>query len=104
MGNSYAGQLKTTRFEEVLHNCIEASLQSNNLVPRPVFSRLYLEAGQQLSSLEGKGFLHWNEQAFSQSNAFILVTVIIYYYPMPLTLAKNKNQIDTVTAKTDLLK
>ncbi|XP_053565649.1 protein GREB1 [Bombina bombina] len=53
MGNSYAGQLKTTRFEEVLHNSIEASLLSNNLVPRPIFSQLYLEAEQQLSSLEG---------------------------------------------------
>ncbi|XP_069584206.1 protein GREB1 [Ranitomeya imitator] len=53
MGNSYAGQLKTTRFEEVLHNSIEASLRSNNLVPRPIFSQLYLEAEQQLSSQEG---------------------------------------------------
>ncbi|KAM9054400.1 protein GREB1 isoform 1-T1 [Megaptera novaeangliae] len=53
MGNSYAGQLKTTRFEEVLHNSIEASLRSNSLVPRPVFSQLYLEAEQQLSALEG---------------------------------------------------
>ncbi|XP_061478733.1 protein GREB1 isoform X3 [Rhineura floridana] len=53
MGNSYAGQLKTTRFEEVLHNSIEASLRSSNVVPRPVFSQLYLEAEQQLSSLEG---------------------------------------------------
>ncbi|NXC40777.1 GREB1 protein, partial [Penelope pileata] len=52
MGNSYAGQLKTTRFEEVLHNSIEASLRSNNLVPKPIFSQLYLEAEQQLSSLE----------------------------------------------------
>ncbi|NXY29223.1 GREB1 protein, partial [Pomatorhinus ruficollis] len=52
MGNSYAGQLKTTRFEEVLHNSIEASLRSNNLVPRPIFSQLYLDAEQQLSSLE----------------------------------------------------
>ncbi|XP_041043354.1 protein GREB1 [Carcharodon carcharias] len=50
MGNSYAGQLKTTRFEEVLHNSIEASLRSNNLVPRPVFSQLYLEAEHQLVS------------------------------------------------------
>ncbi|XP_044910870.1 protein GREB1 isoform X4 [Felis catus] len=55
MGNSYAGQLKTTRFEEVLHNSIEASLRSNSLVPRPVFSQLYLEAEQQLSTLEGGG-------------------------------------------------
>uniref|UniRef100_A0A480ZFI0 Protein GREB1 isoform X1 n=1 Tax=Sus scrofa TaxID=9823 RepID=A0A480ZFI0_PIG len=55
MGNSYAGQLKTTRFEEVLHSSIEASLRSNSLVPRPVFSQLYLEAEQQLSALEGGG-------------------------------------------------
>ncbi|CAH2246097.1 Hypothetical predicted protein [Pelobates cultripes] len=53
MGNSYAGQLKTTRFEEVLHNSIEASLRSNTLVPRPIFSQLYLEAEQQLTSLDG---------------------------------------------------
>ncbi|XP_021104058.1 protein GREB1 [Heterocephalus glaber] len=53
MGNSYSGHLKSTRFEEVLHNSIEASLRSNTLVPRPVFSQLYLEAEQQLSSLEG---------------------------------------------------
>ncbi|XP_041928753.1 protein GREB1 isoform X1 [Alosa sapidissima] len=44
MGNSYAGQLRTTRFEEVLHSSIEASLRSNTVVPRPVFSQLYLEA------------------------------------------------------------
>ncbi|OWK10775.1 GREB1 [Cervus elaphus hippelaphus] len=71
MGNSYAGQLKTTRFEEVLHNSIEASLRSNSLVPRPVFSQLYLEAEQQLSALEGfsgncvgcgkKGFCYFTE-------------------------------------------
>lgn len=53
MGNSYAGQLKSTRFEEVLHSSIEASLRSSSLVPRPVFSQLYLEAEQQLSALEG---------------------------------------------------
>ncbi|XP_013929842.1 PREDICTED: protein GREB1-like, partial [Thamnophis sirtalis] len=52
MGNSYAGQLNSTRFEEVLHNSIEASLRSSNLVPRPIFSQLYLEAERQLSSLE----------------------------------------------------
>ncbi|KAM4602925.1 protein GREB1 [Polymixia lowei] len=43
MGNSYAGQLRTTRFEEVLHNSIEASLRSNTVVPRPVFTQLYLD-------------------------------------------------------------
>uniref|UniRef100_A0A8C9YE64 Growth regulating estrogen receptor binding 1 n=1 Tax=Sander lucioperca TaxID=283035 RepID=A0A8C9YE64_SANLU len=49
MGNSYAGQLRTTRFEEVLHNSIEASLRSNTVVPRPVFSQLYLESEQPLA-------------------------------------------------------
>ncbi|XP_041857099.1 protein GREB1 isoform X2 [Melanotaenia boesemani] len=49
MGNSYAGQLRTTRFEEVLHNSIEASLRSNTIVPRPVFSQLYLETEQSLA-------------------------------------------------------
>ncbi|CAG5853662.1 unnamed protein product [Menidia menidia] len=48
MGNSYAGQLRNTRFEEVLHNSIEASLRSNTIVPRPVFSQLYLETEQSL--------------------------------------------------------
>uniref|UniRef100_A0A8P4KDX6 Growth regulating estrogen receptor binding 1 n=1 Tax=Dicentrarchus labrax TaxID=13489 RepID=A0A8P4KDX6_DICLA len=49
MGNSYAGQMRTTRFEEVLHNSIEASLRSNTVVPRPVFSQLYLETEQPLA-------------------------------------------------------
>ncbi|KAM3626089.1 uncharacterized protein V6R79_022341 [Siganus canaliculatus] len=49
MGNSYAGQLRTTRFEEVLHNSIEASLRSNTVVPRPVFTQLYLETEQPLA-------------------------------------------------------
>lgn len=56
MGNSYAGQLRTTRFEEVLHYSIEASLRSNNVVPRPVFSQLYLEPERRtLLFREGKG-------------------------------------------------
>lgn len=46
MGNSYAGQQQTKRFEEILHNSIEASLRSNTIVPRPVFSQLYLETEQ----------------------------------------------------------
>ncbi|XP_051780863.1 protein GREB1 [Erpetoichthys calabaricus] len=54
MGNSYAGLPKTTRFEEVLHNSIEASLRSSNLVPRPVFSQLYLEAEQKSLPHEGR--------------------------------------------------
>uniref|UniRef100_A0A3P8PKH5 Growth regulating estrogen receptor binding 1 n=1 Tax=Astatotilapia calliptera TaxID=8154 RepID=A0A3P8PKH5_ASTCA len=49
MGNSYAGQLRTTRFEEVLHNSIEASLRSDTIIPRPVFSQLYLETEQPLA-------------------------------------------------------
>ncbi|XP_073535238.1 GREB1-like protein isoform X2 [Phyllobates terribilis] len=44
MGNSYAGQLKSARFEEALHNSIEASLRCNSVVPRPVFSQLYLNS------------------------------------------------------------
>nr|XP_033789817.1 LOW QUALITY PROTEIN: GREB1-like protein [Geotrypetes seraphini] len=46
MGNSYAGQLKSARFEEALHNSIEASLRCNSVVPRPVFSQLYLNTDQ----------------------------------------------------------
>ncbi|KAG7229257.1 hypothetical protein INR49_012915 [Caranx melampygus] len=43
MGNSYAGQLKSARFEEVLHNSIEASLRSSGGDPQPIFTQLYLE-------------------------------------------------------------
>uniref|UniRef100_A0A8C9PZL8 GREB1 like retinoic acid receptor coactivator n=1 Tax=Spermophilus dauricus TaxID=99837 RepID=A0A8C9PZL8_SPEDA len=46
MGNSYAGQLKSARFEEALHNSIEASLRCSNVVPRPIFSQLYLDPEQ----------------------------------------------------------
>uniref|UniRef100_A0A4W2BUT2 Uncharacterized protein n=1 Tax=Bos indicus x Bos taurus TaxID=30522 RepID=A0A4W2BUT2_BOBOX len=46
MGNSYAGQLKSARFEEALHNSIEASLRCSNVVPRPIFSQLYLDTDQ----------------------------------------------------------
>ncbi|KAM3928146.1 GREB1-like protein isoform 2-T3 [Leptodactylus fuscus] len=53
MGNSYAGQLKSARFEEALHNSIEASLRCNSLVPRPVFSQLYLNAETSTSSADG---------------------------------------------------
>uniref|UniRef100_A0A8C1JL85 GREB1-like protein n=1 Tax=Cyprinus carpio TaxID=7962 RepID=A0A8C1JL85_CYPCA len=35
MGNSYAGQLKSARFEEALHNSIEASLRSSGGDPQP---------------------------------------------------------------------
>ncbi|XP_063779642.1 GREB1-like protein [Pseudophryne corroboree] len=53
MGNSYAGQLKSARFEEALHNSIEASLRCNSVVPRPVFSQLYLTADNPTFSPEG---------------------------------------------------
>ncbi|XP_036941082.1 GREB1-like protein isoform X3 [Acanthopagrus latus] len=43
MGNSYAGQLKSARFEEALHNSIEASLRSSNGDPQPIFTQLYLD-------------------------------------------------------------
>ncbi|XP_028282946.1 GREB1-like protein isoform X4 [Parambassis ranga] len=43
MGNSYAGQLKSARFEEALHNSIEASLRSSSGDPQPIFTQLYLE-------------------------------------------------------------
>ncbi|XP_029930895.1 GREB1-like protein isoform X2 [Myripristis murdjan] len=46
MGNSYAGQLKSARFEEALHNSIEASLRSNSGDPQPIFTQLYLEPEQ----------------------------------------------------------
>uniref|UniRef100_A0A8C2ENC0 Growth regulating estrogen receptor binding 1 n=1 Tax=Cyprinus carpio TaxID=7962 RepID=A0A8C2ENC0_CYPCA len=54
MGNSYTGHLQSTRFEEVLHNSIEASLRSNTVVPRPVFTQLYLEAEQRPYSHDGE--------------------------------------------------
>ncbi|KAM8877777.1 LOW QUALITY PROTEIN: protein GREB1 [Synchiropus picturatus] len=49
MGNSPAGLLRTTRFDQVLHNYIEASLRSSTAAPRPIFAQLYLEAEQPLS-------------------------------------------------------
>uniref|UniRef100_A0A8C1JN23 GREB1-like protein n=1 Tax=Cyprinus carpio TaxID=7962 RepID=A0A8C1JN23_CYPCA len=52
MGNSYAGQLKSARFEEALHNSIEASLRSSGGDPQPVFTQLYLEPDQYPSNLQ----------------------------------------------------
>ncbi|XP_062850620.1 GREB1-like protein isoform X2 [Trichomycterus rosablanca] len=52
MGNSYAGQLKSARFEEALHNSIEASLRSSNGDPQPIFTQLYLEPDQYSTSLD----------------------------------------------------
>ncbi|XP_077022495.1 GREB1-like protein isoform X2 [Tamandua tetradactyla] len=53
MGNSYAGQLKSARFEEALHNSIEASLRCSSVGPRPIFSQLYLAPDQHPFSSAG---------------------------------------------------
>ncbi|KAM3866398.1 GREB1-like protein [Diretmus argenteus] len=52
MGNSYAGQLKSARFEEALHNSIEASLRSSSGDPQPIFTQLYLEPEQYPGNME----------------------------------------------------
>lgn len=54
MGNSYAGQLKSARFEEALHNSIEASLRSNSGDPQPIFTQLYLEPEPYAGNTEGR--------------------------------------------------
>lgn len=54
MGNSYAGQLKSARFEEALHNSIEASLRSSSGDPQPIFTQLYLEPDHYHSNTEGE--------------------------------------------------
>ncbi|KAL7880884.1 hypothetical protein SRHO_G00031380 [Serrasalmus rhombeus] len=54
MGNSYAGQLKSARFEEALHNSIEASLRSSTGDPQPIFTQLYLEPDQYPTNLDDK--------------------------------------------------
>ncbi|XP_058255959.1 protein GREB1 [Hemibagrus wyckioides] len=69
MGNSYAGQLHTTRFEEVLHYSIEASLRSNNVVPRPVFSQLYLEPERRPLSREGQMENEEDDEDGSETNS-----------------------------------
>uniref|UniRef100_A0A8C4ZCY2 GREB1-like protein n=1 Tax=Gadus morhua TaxID=8049 RepID=A0A8C4ZCY2_GADMO len=53
MGNSYAGQLKSARFEEALHNSIEASLRSSHVDPQPIFTQLYLEPEQYPGNMKG---------------------------------------------------
>lgn len=54
MGNSYAGQLKSARFEEALHNSIEASLRSSSGDPQPIFTQLYLEPDPYPGNMEGR--------------------------------------------------
>ncbi|KAL3055326.1 hypothetical protein OYC64_018084 [Pagothenia borchgrevinki] len=61
MGNSYAGQLKSARFEEALHNSIEASLRSSSGDPQPIFTKLYLEPEQypgNMEDMKSKADLH----------------------------------------------
>lgn len=53
MGNSYAGQLKSARFEEALHNSIEASLRSSSGDPQPIFTQLYLEPEPYPGNMDG---------------------------------------------------
>ncbi|MEQ2201488.1 hypothetical protein XENOCAPTIV_013195 [Xenoophorus captivus] len=53
MGNSYAGQLKSARFEEALHNSIEASLRSSSGDPQPIFTQLYLQPEPYPGNMEG---------------------------------------------------
>ncbi|XP_034039767.1 GREB1-like protein isoform X3 [Thalassophryne amazonica] len=52
MGNAYAGQLKSARFEEALHNSIEASLRSSSGDPQPIFTQLYLEPESHPGNME----------------------------------------------------
>ncbi|XP_055359708.1 GREB1-like protein isoform X3 [Betta splendens] len=64
MGNSYAGQLKSARFEEALHNSIEASLRSSSGDPQPIFTQLYLEPDPYpgtVSDLKPKADLHGSD-------------------------------------------
>lgn len=54
MGNSYAGQLNSARFEEALHNSIEASLLSTNIDPQPIFTQFYMDPATYPDPMEGK--------------------------------------------------
>ncbi|KAE8290796.1 hypothetical protein D5F01_LYC10386 [Larimichthys crocea] len=64
MGNSYAGQLKSARFEEALHNSIEASLRSSSGDPQPIFTQLYLDPEPypgNMEDMKSKADLHGRE-------------------------------------------
>ncbi|KAM3604656.1 uncharacterized protein V6R79_014421 [Siganus canaliculatus] len=66
MGNSYAGQLKSARFEEALHNSIEASLRSSSGDPQPIFTQLYLEPEPypgNMEDMKSKADLHGRESS-----------------------------------------
>lgn len=61
MGNSYAGQLKSARFEEALHNSIEASLRSSSGDPQPIFTQLYLDPEPYpAGNVEGRTFINYH--------------------------------------------
>ena len=76
MGNSYAGQLKSARFEEALHNSIEASLRSSSGDPQPIFTQLYLEPDLYPSSMEGR----WN----TPSVVFSYPSSLLFSGPAPI--------------------
>lgn len=90
MGNSYAGQLRTTRFEEVLHNSIEASLRSNTVIPRPVFSQLYLEIekpsahdgglhGGLITSLANLWFEFWHLHWICVCLSLLFIKIVCFF-------------------------
>lgn len=61
MGNSYAGQLKSARFEEALHNSIEASLRSSSGDPQPIFTQLYLDPEPYpVGNVEGRTVINYH--------------------------------------------
>lgn len=69
MGNSYAGQLKSARFEEALHNSIEASLRSSSGDPQPIFTQLYLDPEPYPGgTVEGRIFQQIYDQQISRSS------------------------------------
>uniref|UniRef100_A0A8P4KQ22 GREB1 like retinoic acid receptor coactivator n=1 Tax=Dicentrarchus labrax TaxID=13489 RepID=A0A8P4KQ22_DICLA len=69
MGNSYAGQLKSARFEEALHNSIEASLRSSSGDPQPIFTQLYLEPEPYPGNIEGRKLTELEEDDDSDSSS-----------------------------------
>ncbi|XP_019345961.1 GREB1-like protein isoform X1 [Alligator mississippiensis] len=85
MGNSYAGQLKSARFEEALHNSIEASLRCSSVVPRPIFSQLYLDPDQ-------PPFLSEGNHANVKPKVEELDKELVHHYSQNGTLDFSNNQ------------
>lgn len=94
MGNSYAGQLKSSRFEEALHNSIEASLRSSNGDPQPIFTQLYLEPDQYSPNLDGENTQQGQELTRSMWHSELCVICLCVYLflhdqqTLPLSLQK----------------